>query len=45
LLVCGSKVLDFKDLEGASSYVDGYTEDSDIIKWLWQIVHEDMDEF
>lgn len=28
LLVVGSKQLDFKDLEDAAQYVDGYTEDS-----------------
>ncbi len=22
--------------------MDGYTEESEIIKWLWEIIHEDM---
>lgn len=42
LMVCGSKVLDFADLQKETEYVDGYTEDSPVVKWLWQIVHEDM---
>lgn len=44
LLIVGSKSLDFKELEEATSYVDGYTFESDIVKWFWEIVHEDMDE-
>lgn len=42
LLVCGSKVLDFKELETATKYVDGYTEESEIVGWLWEIIHSDM---
>lgn len=44
LMVCGSKVLDFKELEVATEYVDGYTEDNVVIKWLWEIIHDEMDE-
>jgi hypothetical protein len=28
LLICGSKKLDFKELENSTQYVDGYKEDS-----------------
>ena len=45
LLVCGSKILNFQDLESAAQYVDGYTEDSIIIKWLWEVIHLDMTDF
>lgn len=44
LLICGSKTLDFSELESASSYVDGYTKESKIILWFWEIVHEDMND-
>ena len=43
-LICGSKSLDFKDLESASRYVDGYTKDSHIIGWMWEVIHEDMND-
>ena len=42
LLICGSKTLDFKELQNSCQYVDGYTEDHEIMKWLWEIVNEDM---
>jgi hypothetical protein len=44
LLICGSKKLDFKELQSTTQYVDGYKEDSNIAKWLWEIIHEDMSE-
>jgi hypothetical protein len=44
LLICGSKTLDFKELESATKYVDGYTEESPIVTWLWEIIHEDMND-
>jgi len=44
LLVCGSKVLDFKELEQNTNYVDGYTEESPVVKWLWEIVQGEMSE-
>jgi ubiquitin-protein ligase E3 A len=37
-------VLDFKELESATQYVDGYTQDSSIIKWLWEIIHGEFTE-
>ena len=40
LLICGSKQLKFEDLELAAQYVDGYTAESDVAKWLWEVVTE-----
>ncbi|KAG8230516.1 hypothetical protein J437_LFUL010036 [Ladona fulva] len=37
-LVCGSRNFDFNELEEATEY-DGYTDDSPIIKYFWEIVH------
>lgn len=44
LMVCGSKVLDFKELQANASYVDGYTQESQVVNWLWEIVIEEMSE-
>lgn len=44
LLICGSKTLDFHDLEKSARYVDGYTDQSAIIGWMWEVIHNDMDE-
>jgi len=44
LLVCGSQELDFNELEAQTRYVDGFTAESNIIKWLWEIVIEEMTE-
>jgi len=43
-LVCGSQELDFNELEAQTRYVDGYTEESPIVKWLWEIVIGEMNE-
>jgi len=40
LLVCGSPVLDFLELEKATSYDNGYDKDSPTIKIFWEVVHE-----
>ena len=44
LLICGTHHLDFKDLEEAAKYVDGYTREHEVISWLWDIIHNDMSE-
>jgi hypothetical protein len=31
--------LDFFELEKAARYVDGYTKDSPVMKWFWEIIH------
>lgn len=38
-LVCGSPCLDFKELEENTKY-DGFTAESDTIKYFWEIVHQ-----
>lgn len=44
LLICGSKTLDFSDLEKATRYVDGYNKESVMVSWLWEVINEDMDD-
>eukprot|EP00043_Microstomoeca_roanoka_P013670 m.134308 g.134308 ORF g.134308 m.134308 type:complete len:919 (-) comp15817_c0_seq1:71-2827(-) len=36
-IICGEENLDFDDLEHHASYDHGYSEDSKIIKWFWEI--------
>jgi ubiquitin-protein ligase E3 A len=40
LLICGSPVLDFKDLEHVTTYDGGYTKDSPPVVNFWSIIHE-----
>jgi ubiquitin-protein ligase E3 A len=42
MLICGSGQLDFKELEQACHYVDGFTEESQVVKWLWEVVLTEM---
>jgi len=42
LLVCGSPVLDFFELEKATSYDNGYDKDSPTIKLFWDVVHNEL---
>lgn len=44
LMICGSKIIDFHDLEIATRYVDGYTSSSPIISWFWEVIHNDMND-
>ncbi|OMJ93874.1 hypothetical protein SteCoe_3065 [Stentor coeruleus] len=39
LLICGNPVLDFKELESVTKY-EGYTKDTPIIKYFWEVIHE-----
>jgi hypothetical protein len=39
LIICGTQLLDFHELEKSSRYDDGYTKDSDTIKHLWEVIH------
>jgi len=45
LLVCGSRTLNFEDLQSSAQYVDGYNEESEVPKWFWEIVHYDFTDF
>jgi len=40
LLVCGSQTFDMHELEQATDYDAGYTKDSQVIKYFWEVVHE-----
>lgn len=45
MLIWGSKVLDYSKLKEVTNYQDGYTEDSNAIKFFWQAINElDEDE-
>jgi ubiquitin-protein ligase E3 A len=39
LIICGTQVLDFYELEKSTHYQDGYEKDSLTIKYLWEVVH------
>ncbi|CAH1114233.1 unnamed protein product [Psylliodes chrysocephalus] len=39
LLICGSKNFDFDELEHSTEYDGGYTNESQIIKDFWSVVH------
>ena len=40
LLLCGNPNLvgDFEDLRNSTTYMDGYTKDSQVVQWFWEIV-------
>ena len=40
LLICGSDMFDWQQLKESARYDDGYTDDSNIIRWFWQCVDE-----
>ena len=40
LIICGTQKLDFKELEIAAKYEDGYDKNSITIKYLWEILHD-----
>ncbi|GJP52902.1 hypothetical protein CLOM_g12065 [Closterium sp. NIES-68] len=39
LMVCGSPVFDFEELERNARYEDGYSKESPVIKNFWKVVH------
>lgn len=39
LIICGTQKLDFKELEKATRYDDGYTESSVTCKYFWEVLH------
>ena len=43
-VICGNPELNFHELEESARYEDGYTEDSDTIAHLWEVVHEMTEE-
>lgn len=38
-LVCGSKKFELKELEDATEYDGGYTIDTPVVRWFWEIAH------
>lgn len=40
LLVCGSQVFDINELQNATEYDGGYTKDSPVIRYFWEVVHD-----
>ena len=40
LIICGTQILDFKELKNACLYEDGFTKDSETIKYFWEILLE-----
>ena len=43
-VICGNPELNFIELEESARYEDGYTEDSETIKHLWETIHEITEE-
>ncbi|KAI5703179.1 hypothetical protein M8J75_008679 [Diaphorina citri] len=39
-LVCGSKIFDLHELEESTEYDAGYTAETPIIRYFWEIVHD-----
>lgn len=39
LLICGSRNLDFHALEQSAEYDGGYTKDTQVVKYFWEVVH------
>uniref|UniRef100_A0A7N5ZUP4 Ubiquitin-protein ligase E3A n=1 Tax=Anabas testudineus TaxID=64144 RepID=A0A7N5ZUP4_ANATE len=44
LLICGSRKLDFEELEKTTEYDGGYSKDTQIIKDFWETIHSFGDE-
>ena len=38
-LICGKEELDFHELEKSCRY-EGYTKDSQAVKWFWEVLHD-----
>ena len=39
LIICGTQVLDFHELERVCKYDDGYVKDSVTTKHFWEVIH------
>ncbi len=44
LAICGSSILDFRELKKTTKYEDGYTKDDLTIQHFWKILLDDFDE-
>jgi ubiquitin-protein ligase E3 A len=39
LLLCGTHELDFHELETSTVYKEGYTAQTPVLRWFWEVVH------
>lgn len=44
LLISGSQAVDRRDLQAHTQYSSGYSKDHELIRWLWEVIHEATDE-
>jgi len=44
LIINGRVELDFDEWQRATTYIDGYTEEHPVCKWLWEILKEEFTE-
>lgn len=42
--VCGSKELNFKQLQRVTKYIQPLHPDHEFVQWFWDIVHNDFDD-
>ena len=43
-LICGQRELNFAELRDSAIYANGFTPNSQMMKWFWQIVLEEWDD-
>ena len=43
-LICGQRVLNFKDLRDGTVYGGGFHENHKLIKWLWEIMIDEWND-
>jgi len=43
-LLCGTRTLDFNELKSVALYANGFTPDSPMMKWFWDIVLNEWDD-
>jgi ubiquitin-protein ligase E3 A len=43
-LICGTRTLDFNELKSVALYANGFTPDSPMMKWFWDIVLNEWDD-
>lgn len=44
LMIQGTRTLDFEQLKKVSIYAHGFTPDSELVKWFWDIVIEEYND-
>lgn len=43
-IICGQRELDFKELKEYCIYANGYTPESELVSWFWEIVLDEWDD-